>query len=213
MLAAADSQAARLNWISDQYNASAINTPSFTVDRGYTGNGSSAYLDSLFNPFTASGAKYIQDSAHISIWDLTNRAAKAVSIETGIFNGSTFQTHINARYTGDVALGRVNQGVTGAMQPAVTSSNGYYVISRTGATAQAYYKNGALLVSSTVASVSLASANASLPFLAGKNVGGSAVSFSTDQLAAATIGGGLTASDQSSLYAAIGTYLTAIGAT
>lgn len=44
VMAAADSQAARLNWIADQYNLTAVNSPTFTVDSGYTGNGTSSYL-------------------------------------------------------------------------------------------------------------------------------------------------------------------------
>ncbi|WP_371346454.1 hypothetical protein [Ancylobacter sp. IITR112] len=212
LLAAANAQAARLNWCGTNYTISSVNSPAFTADRGYAGNGSSAYLSTGFNAFTAAGAKFLQDTAHVSIWDLTNRAAASASIEVGLFNGSSYQNHINTRYTGNVALGRVNQGLTAAMQPSVTSSSGYYVISRTGATAQAMYKDGALLASNSSASVALSNANDFIPLLLGKTVGGPLVNPSSDQLAAASIGGGLTSDDQAALYSAISTYLTAVGA-
>lgn len=44
VMAAHDAQAARLNWIADQYNLTAVNSPTFTTDSGYTGNGTNAYL-------------------------------------------------------------------------------------------------------------------------------------------------------------------------
>lgn len=212
VMAAADAQAARLNWVGDTYNLSTVNSPTFTADRGYAGNGSSAYLETGFNPFSAVGAKYTRDSAHLALWDRTDRAASGTSIEIGLFSGTAFQSHINTRFTGDTFLGRVNQAVSGQMSAAVTSSSGFHVASRTGASAQAFYKNGSLLSSNATASVSLASANDSYPILAGKTVGSAAFANSADQLAAVSIGGGLTSGEQSTFYAAINTYLAAIGA-
>lgn len=212
LLAAADAQAARLNWCGANYNISAVNGPSFTTDRGYTGNGSSAYLETGFNPNTASGAKYSRDSAHIALWDRTNRAASSTSIEMGLLNGISFQTHINARWTGNIGLSRVNQAVSGQLGPSVASSSGCYIATRTGSGAQALYKDGNLLVSNTTASVALSLANDSFVILAAKPAGGSPSSNTSDQLAYASIGGGLADADQLALYGAINTYLTAIGA-
>ncbi len=53
LLAAHDAQAARLNWIADRYNLTAVNSPTFTTDRGYAGTGAAMYLDTGFNPATA----------------------------------------------------------------------------------------------------------------------------------------------------------------
>lgn len=212
LLAAADAQAARLNWCGTSYDISAVNGPSFTADRGYTGNGSSAYLETGFNPNTASGAKYTRDSAHIAFWDRTDRAASSTSIEMGLFNGSSFQTHINARWTGNIGLSRINQAVTGQLGPSVASSAGCYILTRTGSATQTLYKNGASLASNTTASVALSLANDSFVLLAAKFVGSSPGSNTSDQLAYASIGGGLSNADQTALYSAINTYLVAIGA-
>lgn len=55
MLAAHTAQAACLNWVADAYNLTPVNNPAFEVDRGYTGNGLNAYLDTGFNPVTSGG--------------------------------------------------------------------------------------------------------------------------------------------------------------
>ena len=80
LFAAADAQAARRNWIQDLYNATAVSSPTFAADRGYTGDGAAAYLDTGFNPSTASSPKLTQNSAHASAWDRTSRAADGTNI-------------------------------------------------------------------------------------------------------------------------------------
>lgn len=68
-LAAPDAQAARLNWKSSSYTASPVNSPSFTADRGYTGDAVSTYLTTGFDPTTSPAGLLMQtDSAHLGIW-------------------------------------------------------------------------------------------------------------------------------------------------
>ena len=51
--------------------ASLVNSPTFTTDRGFTGNGSTSYLDSGYNVSTGGGV-YAQDSAHMGVYVLNN---------------------------------------------------------------------------------------------------------------------------------------------
>src|SRR5690606_7666747 len=67
-----DEQAALQNWVADQYNSNPVNSPTFTVDRDYVGNGTSSYLDSQFNPSTAVSPKFVQNSAYFGIWSRTS---------------------------------------------------------------------------------------------------------------------------------------------
>ena len=71
LFAAADSQAARQNWVQDLYNATAVSSPTFTADRGYNGDGSASYVDSGFNPTTAVTPKFVQNSAYFGLWSRT----------------------------------------------------------------------------------------------------------------------------------------------
>lgn len=67
ILAAHDGQAARQNWKADAFNATAYNSPAFAVDRGYTGDGSSSYLDSGFTP-AISSVLFEANSNHAAVW-------------------------------------------------------------------------------------------------------------------------------------------------
>ena len=48
--AAHSSQAALLNWVSTSYPSSTVNSPTFTTDRGYAGDGVSSYVASGYVP-------------------------------------------------------------------------------------------------------------------------------------------------------------------
>jgi hypothetical protein len=86
-LAAADSQAARINWVNPgTYNATVVGSPTFTADRGYVG-ASGAYLSSGFNPTTAPSPKFTQNDASMFIWALDGGTATgAISGEIGATN-------------------------------------------------------------------------------------------------------------------------------
>jgi hypothetical protein len=52
-----------LNWINPLlHQATLINSPSFAINQGFTGNGTSSYIDTNFNAFTH-GVNYQQDNA------------------------------------------------------------------------------------------------------------------------------------------------------
>lgn len=62
----ADSQISSLNWINPgSYTLTAVNSPSFTADRGWLGNGSSNYLATGWDPATDGGSIYQRNDAHI----------------------------------------------------------------------------------------------------------------------------------------------------
>ncbi len=67
VLAAANSNAALLNWVSTSFNLTATNSPTFTADRGYTFDGSTNYLATGIN-FTAGGLKYVDDNCSMFGW-------------------------------------------------------------------------------------------------------------------------------------------------
>lgn len=56
VFAAADSQAALINWRNPgTHDATLVNAPTFTQDRGFTGNGTNSYVNSNFNPLPQGG--------------------------------------------------------------------------------------------------------------------------------------------------------------
>ena len=72
VLAAADSQAALINWRNPgTFNATAVNSPTHKVDRGFTGDGASSRVDTGWTPST-NGIKYIRDNASAWAWSLAS---------------------------------------------------------------------------------------------------------------------------------------------
>ena len=194
VVAAADSQAATRNWVADQYNLTVNGTPTFTVDRGYTGNGTNGYLGTGAVPSALT--KYLQDNAHHSVFVRGAPGAGLLGRVTGSVpnllqtNAGLVQTRINGA-----------AGISIAYTPA---TNLYFLTTRADATAVTVYANGASLGPITAASAAR-DAEAIALLRAGS-------SFATSQISTATIGGLLSAGEGAALYAAKLAYLTAVGA-
>ena len=141
IFAAADEQAARINWKNPgTFDATAVNSPTFTVDEGFNGNGTTSEIDSGFNPSTAGGG-FTQNSAHIGIWSLTDLAASSHP-DMGTDNASA-NIYINSRAPANQAAFLVNTA-TNLLIPS-TNSAAHFVGSRTGATTVAGYINGSVV--------------------------------------------------------------------
>lgn len=207
VLAAADAQAARLNWKSSSYDLTAVNSPTFTVDRGYAGDGATSYLRTNYIP-SSNGASYLQNSAHAGVWDRTSRATADVAA-LGARQGSA---NVLALYPRDALSGAIRGEINGAdASPSVSiaSSVGHSVTSRTGASAGAIYRNGANLGGTLPTSSTPPNREV---YVCCRNNAGTPSQFTTDQLAAIHLGGGLNDAEALALYTALNTYLTAVGA-
>lgn len=207
LLASHDAQAARLNSKEPTGTAlSAVNGPIFTTDQGYAGDALSAYLNTGFNPTTASSPKFTRNSAHIGIYSRTS-TINAAWFDIGAINSGVAGTRINAA-SGNAntlraeltANGVANYGTTG-------SASGHLVLSRTSSTSVSGYRNGAALA--TVASTSVAPPNAVFHAL---TVAGITGNFSGRQLASLHWGDQLSSTEAANFYAALNAYLTSIGA-
>lgn len=200
VMAAHDSQAAGLNWINSSHTLSPVNSPTFTVDRGYAGDGATSYMDTNYNPATH-GVNLTQNSGSFGVWSMTS-AQQSTSI-AGWLDGSDGIT-ILPRSSGNVFSGRVNTGIT------VTGSvngdgMGFYVVSRSDASTQSHFKNGALANSDSRSSTAINSNNLYI----GRSAASSYVSA---QISVCLIGANLSDEEHAGLYTAMNAYLTGIGA-
>ncbi|TFW14422.1 hypothetical protein EGY25_04310 [Brevundimonas intermedia] len=200
LLAAHDGQAALVNMKTPSQVLTAVGGPAFLGSRGYQGNGSSSYLQSGFDA-SAGGHQYVQDSAHMGVWNLTEVQEAAPCI--GMDNA-----RILPRNTSDNTVLRANNA-SSLTRAGRTTSTGHTMWSRVSATAVRDFRNGVLGAQST-------SASAALPTGQSFRVLGAAsaatASFSGRRLAAAHWGGGLTDVEASALHAALNDYLAAVGA-
>lgn len=199
VMAAADIQAARLNWKSTSFTASAVSSPTFTADRGFTGDGAASYVDTNYTPSTAGGNATL-NSGCFSIHILNNVVAAGV---TGINDGTNF-TGINPRNGSSQRIGRVNQGAstTGA---ASTDSRGLTSINRSGPGAIQLSVDGVQVATGSIASTALPTA--SLRY----GSGGAGV-FNTMQHAIGRMASSQDGTKELAFYNAARAYLQGVGA-
>ncbi len=207
LFAAANSQAALINLKNPgTFNATAVSSPTFTSNQGFTGNGTSSYVNSNFTPSTA-GGNFQQNSAHASARSLSSVAASTTQRLVGIAAAQAGnRILIHPRTTGDLFNVLVNYG-----SPSLSANNansaGHFLANRSDASAQQSYSNGSQVGSST--DVSVGNTNQAITFGADFALSSN---FATLQMASGSIGGSLTASQVAALYAAEHAYMLGVGA-
>jgi hypothetical protein len=199
-----DRTTALLNLIQNNFNAVEHGTINFTAYQGYTGDGSTFYLDTQFGPSTAAG-NFSQNSSSAAVYVLTNSTTDdGVGIGQGAVNN-------DVRIAILVPSGMF-YAITGANNFSITNTNrmGFYTASRTNSSSTAIYKNGSSVFSNP-ADTSTAIGSATVAVFAQNDSGGGIVSFSTNQQSAAAIGGGLDSTKAGQLSSRINAFMTAYG--
>lgn len=200
--AAADSQAALLNWISPgNFTATPLAGPTFTADRGYTGNGTSQAIKTGWAPGT-NGVNFTLNNCSAWFWNL--REIEYANGDIGSKVTATAQVLFRAK-TINVMSGRLNDGHL-SPQPVSNSAIGFFGIARTASNARQYFKNGVAVSGSASAEPSVALNNDEQWFL-----GCNSTSFSPQQQAVAAWGASL-AGREAAFYNALLIYLRAVGA-
>jgi len=197
-----DSTTALLNLVSTSFGGTANGSPTFTVDRGFTGvdGSTTVYIDSGFDASTAPTPQFVQNSAHVSAWCVTDIGAFARAV---IGNVGGNETDIYPKHSDNNTYYRVNaSGISGV---ANTTSNGHYCANRSSSSAVQGYKNGSSVLTNNAAT-SGAVVGGNFQILKALNLGGSA-----HQLAMASIGASLSSTDVTNFYNRLRTYMTAVG--
>lgn len=190
--AAADAQAASLNWVSSSGNLTAVNSPAFTVDRGYTCDGATAWLNTNL---TSGSGNAAQNSHAAGVY-------MNVDPNFGGFQFSNGVLEIGARALAGPAFEVLSAG-GGGQTVTVADGTGYSGFTRTASTAFTMQKNRAQTPKSATTS-----GFAAAPYKLMQNGG---TGFSTGQIAAAHIGGGLTTDQLTVVQQQILYYLTGVG--
>ncbi len=201
VLAAADAQAARQNWIADRYNAAAVSSPTFTADRGYTTDGAASHLDLNFNPTTASSPLFVQNDAYVGLWSRTSGPMAS----SGFFFDGTDGVTLNTRTAGNLMTWRINQRFADVTAAVVTDGSGWFSATRSSSTATRASRNGSQLATSPSESAAL---NNNTLYL-GRSTASSYVAVSVSAVA---IGKFLTTAEDAALSAALLVYLQGVGA-
>jgi hypothetical protein len=213
---ATDTQAhAVLNLISTSFTGTANGTVSFSANHGFTGDGSSFFIDSGYTPST-SGLNYTQNSGAIGAYLLNNRttpsgAASFGAIEGGFAN-SALITPLGDNISNAAGSAQTNSG-TVSRAIFTTTAQGMSSFNVTSASAQTFYRNGASIATASVATTGVPNVSIYLFVLdlGGSPFSGSGYAFSSDQMSAFFLGGNLSSTDILNVHSRINAYMTALG--
>jgi hypothetical protein len=193
---------------STNYAATVSGTATFTAYQGWASDGSSGYLNTNFVPSTA-GGHFTQNSSALLTYNISTRSGGNTSqCSVGVANSTGIDYSFIAPDNNLLGFQAAVNTTTNINVSGQTAAAGAWVISRTGSTSLAAYKNG-----NTTAIGSNTSASTALPALSVLShacrfgSGGTPSNFSSDLIAAQWVGGGLSATQASSLANRINTYM------
>lgn len=206
VMAAATQQAGQINWKNPAtFTLTLVNSPTFTVDEGFTGNGTTMYINTNWNP--AGSSLFLQNDANISAYTRSTGTGSGVLLGcAGVnINMITFLP----KFTDNNLYNRMNNA--NAILYTITTHTdwqGSYSINRTSSTAVEIFRNGATLGSQSKTSDGRTTRN--LYFLCYNN-NGTAQTFTSKQISIVAVGGSLTAQEMADENTIFETYLDALG--
>lgn len=189
---------AKLNLVSSSFPLVEQGTVSFAPDVGYTGDGTTFWLNTQFTPNSGVHV-YTTNSASYGVYNRTNAANG--STDMGSFSGvsSYLSISTNISYS-------INGGGTSLSPPA--ARNGFFGVVRTGASAVQLYQNSSPTPIGT--NTDVAGGLDGIPInIFAYNSGGSPTNH---QLAAAFIGVGLTGAEWALLATRVNNFMISAGA-
>lgn len=196
---------ALLNLVSSSYGGITHNSPTFTADRGFTGNGTSTYIETQFIPSSASSPKFVQNSCHTSTWNLTNSTSTGIAI--GNIAPARGASNMHPKYTDGNAYFRIS-GSAATSGVAMSDARGHFIANRSGASSVQGYKNGSSVLTNSDTSVAVCTVQF---YDLAYNNNGPATDNITFQIAASSIGSSLSGTDATNFYNRLRTYMTAVG--
>jgi len=176
-----------------------VNSPTWTANEGYQGNGTTMYLDTNYNP-SVDGVKYTLNSASFGAYSITNINDNKTIIGASSAGGYSY---IYTRYLGN-ALFACHQISDSSV--ATATNSGFYVSQRISNATLEGYKNG-VLSSFAVATVGLIE-NKNF-YVLGNNYFAGASELSQNKISVSFMGSG--AIDQAQFYTDVQTLGTTLG--
>ena len=199
VMAAPSSQVAILNLVSSNYNLTPTSSPAFTVYQGFQGNGTNAYLDTNFNPTTATSAKFALNTATVMAWPNTVTADDRAVMGDQFNYVNTIYTRLTSStyYVG----ANLNPSLTGTS----TNGSGFWLASRESSISVTIYHNSSIAINFTPFNPPGSLSNANLTFLQ------TASSLYAGQISAGAYGGATNVTAVTALFTRLATYRAAVG--
>lgn len=188
VLATNNTTTAALNLISTSFGLTTTGSLTFAADVGYTGDGSTGFLNTNWTPVT-SAINFTQNSASIGAY-IQSTIASSSSVIMGTAAPGSFA------YLVPVQSGNLFAEMNGATFPAIVANSnpqGAWVVSRTTSTLTSVYKNGSVSAVGTNGDTSASFASDGAMLLFALNNSGTPGNFTNYQASIFFAGGALLA--------------------
>lgn len=192
------------NLAKNAHHGTAVNSPAFVAFEGFTGNGTTSYIKTNYNP-SSQGVAYTLNSASIGVYSRTDIDGALVSIGARVTFGDDM-AYLVLR-SANALFHPINQDSTTDISVENTSSTGLYVTTRTSSIGTNVYKNKSPLnpsfqISSTIPNLEM--------YCCGYNNNGTA-SYDVKQQALVFFGKGLTQANVNVITDAFEAYMDSNG--
>jgi hypothetical protein len=191
--------------------ATAVNSPTFGTNAGYTFDGATNYIDTGFI-CSSHGVAMTTNDIRLGVYERVN--INQSTYAAGVLVATNRRLDMRNRSGGGSMLACANS-LSSTFTLPIADSRGLSVVSRKGATVTdvVSYKNGDLLVrAADPTGIGSSLPNLSLYFGATNNLGGGAATFRATTLGWVSVGAALSAGQELAEYNALQAYMTAKGA-
>lgn len=192
----------RLNWVKNDHNLTEVNAPTWTLDRGFKGNGSTMYLNTNYN-LSTQGVNFTKNDASFGIYSRTNEGF-AGDTEMGLV---IIIYSISLQIRRDTDLISISLNSPAPLTLTNTTGLGLFCGTRENSTTVKFWRNGIEI--SSQASTSQTPENDNV-FMLARNAG-TADSYSEREISFGYIGSAVRI-NQLLLFNRVEEYLDAIGA-
>lgn len=184
------------------FNGTVHATLTFSAYNGYTGDHNTGYIDTGFNPTTATSPNYVQNSATFGVYVLSSRTTNQNWWAIGNVAASSGELFAPYNSTGGTAQ------LNSATQFSVNNANaqGAYNITRVNSSQEGSYINSGESFSGNTSDTSSAPINTNIIFFAFQPAFGN----TGDQMAAGWIGKGVSAVNSCKINNRINTYMASL---
>ncbi|MGD1852737.1 MAG: hypothetical protein ACFB2W_00660 [Leptolyngbyaceae cyanobacterium] len=197
---------ALLNWVSTNYTSTQTNM-TFTAREGFTGNGSSSFINSNYVPSTQTNTGQTNIAVHFYT---RSRSAGGFNDFGGRSGFGAPLNSIRVNTAGETSFATLNNATSPAAGIVSSGLTGLHTISRIDNSDQIAYRNGA--VEGTLSQNTNGQPTVTMYF-AGFNAGGAVSASSDGQYAMGAITEGMTGAEVSDFNTRVTTLLTAFNAT
>lgn len=194
-----------LNWKSPNNNqATLINTPTFTTNQGFAGNGTSSYINTNYTPSTV-GNNYSLNNCSFGYWAFSGLQTGGARVNVGTRNSSSS----GLAYTvggGENSLFINTNNITNAVLSASSSNLGLRHFNRESSSGSRYYNSTGLIGSNTNISFDVSN----FPFfISAINTANTPSLYTTTRISIMFAGSSL-ATENTDLNNAFNTYITSL---